>query len=236
MNTVAILAGGTGVRAGGNIPKQFIEIDGKAIIEYSLQVFENHPSIDEILVVVHPDYEEEMRKIWQKGIYHKWKQTLMGGKERFHSSWAAISACEMGEDSHLLIHDAARPLVSPELIDRLLEKIQSYSAVVPVIPVTDTLVQVQDNLIKSAPNRSFFRQVQTPQAFQLPIIKKAFQMAIDDVNICVTDDCSVVLNYLPDVPIAMVEGDKMNIKLTYSTDMELFAKIFLEKNKNVLPI
>lgn len=61
-------------------------------------------------------------------------------------------------------------------------------------------------------------------------------MAIDDVNICVTDDCSVVLNYLPDVPIAMVEGDKINIKLTYSTDMELFKNFFLEKNKNVLPI
>ncbi len=229
MNIVAVLAGGMGNRMGAMVPKQFISIAGKMLIEHSLDVFERHSAIDEIVVVVHRDYEATMRTLQAKGLYRKWKKIVVGGEERFFSSWAALQACDSYSEGNILIHDAARPFVSAALIDRLLSKLRVGSAVIPVLPVTDTLVEVCGDAVVCAPNRNKFRKVQTPQAFRLPIIKKAYKMAIKDANSSFTDDCSVILHYLPHEPILFTEGERNNQKLTYSTDIELFEKIFLEK-------
>lgn len=230
-NIIAVLAGGSGKRVGSNLPKQFIKIAGKTLIEHTLEIFESHTDIHEIMVVVHRDYEKEMLEIQKRLHSEKWKKTVLGGEERFHSAWAAIQACEPDDNAQLLIHDAARPFVSAQLIDKLLDALESHPAVIPVLPVTDTLVEVRNDIVQTAPNRKIFRQVQTPEAFKLEIIRHAYAIAIKDLNCCVTDDCSVILHYLPQIAIKTVIGEKENLKLTYQSDIELFEKIFEEKTK-----
>ncbi|MBO4645869.1 MAG: 2-C-methyl-D-erythritol 4-phosphate cytidylyltransferase [Bacteroidales bacterium] len=225
MNIAGILAGGTGSRMTADMPKQFIDLCGKTVLERTLDVFESHPDIHRVLVVSHPEYMEQTERIRKSGAYEKWDVTVPGGQERHLSSYAAVRACD-GLEGHLLIHDAARPMVSHALIDRLLEALREAEAAAPVVPLRDTLIEASGEYIKSVPERKKFRNVQTPQAFRLSLLRNAFLQAINDSNICFTDDCSVILHYLPQTKIKMVEGEEQNQKLTYYSDIELFKKYF----------
>lgn len=226
MNIAAILSGGTGTRAKAGMPKQFVDLGGKMLIERTIEAFNVHPQIDEIIVVSHPDHIGILKEIQQA--YKKWHLTVAGGSERYLSSWAAVRACENFE-GNLLIHDAARPCVSPELISRIITALADFPAAVPVLPLTDTLLEADGDCVKCVPPRQNFRNVQTPQGFHLDVISKAFQLAINDVNCCFTDDCSVILHYLPTIKVKMVDGDFSNQKLTYHSDIEHFIKLFEKK-------
>lgn len=228
MNIAAILSGGTGTRAEAGMPKQFVDLGGKPMILRTVDVFEECPDIDRIIVVSHPDYIGELDAMRCEGGYHKWDRTIAGGAERYLSSYEAVKACE-GLEGNLFIHDAARPLVTPELIGRLAEALQTAEAAAPVIPLSDTLVEVDDNCIKCVPERRKFRFVQTPQAFHLSLLRQAFDIAMLDSNICVTDDCGLVLTYFPNANIRYVAGEISNKKLTYYSDIEEFSKLFAEK-------
>ncbi len=160
--------------------------------------------------------------------YEKWHLTVEGGSERYLSSWAAIRACENFK-GNLLIHDAARPNVSSELISRVIMALADFPAAVPVLPLTDTLLEADGDCVKCVPLRQNFRNAQTPQGFHLDVIRHAFQLAMNDVNCCFTDDCSVVLHYLPAIKVKMVNGDFSNQKLTYHSDIEYFIKLFEKK-------
>jgi 2-C-methyl-D-erythritol 4-phosphate cytidylyltransferase len=230
MNIAAILSGGVGQRAEAGMPKQFVDLGGKPMILRTIDVFENSPDIDRVIVVSHPDYIGKLEAMRCEGAYRKWDLTIAGGAERYLSSYEAVKACA-GLEGNLFIHDAARPFVTAELIGRLAQALRSAEGAAPVIPLSDTLVEVDESCIKCVPERKKFRFVQTPQAFHLPLLRKAFEMAFKDSNICVTDDCGLVLTYLPDVKICCVEGDIFNRKLTYHSDIELFDKLFSEKGK-----
>ena len=212
------------------MPKQFVDLGGKPMILRTIDVFEASPDIDRIIVVSHPDYIGELETMRCAGGYTKWNQTIAGGSERYLSSFEAVKACA-GLEGNLFIHDAARPFVTTNLIRRLAEALRTAEAAAPAIPLSDTLVEMDSDIIKCVPERKKFRFVQTPQAFSLSIIRKAFEQAINDSNICVTDDCGLILTYLPDIKIKLVEGDILNKKLTYHTDIEMFNKLFIEKNK-----
>lgn len=226
-NIAIILAGGSGQRLGDPIPKQFLKIAGKKVIEHTLDVFQNHPQIDEIAVVCHPHHINEVENLLIKNHYTKLKKVLQGGKERCDSSLAAINAYDVGKEINLIFHDAVRPLVNDRIISDCISALCIYNAVDVAIKTTDTIIQSDDeNRITGIPPRRFLRNGQTPQAFKLSTIKRAYELALQDPEFKTTDDCGVVYKYLPDEPVFIVEGELFNMKLTYKEDVFLLDKLF----------
>lgn len=222
-----ILAGGSGTRLGSNIPKQFLEINGRKVIEYTIDAFELNDLIDEIAIVVREDFIDDVRAIVAKNRYSKVKKLLKGGAERYHSSLAAIAAYPE-DDVKLLFHDAVRPMVSQRIINDCVTALELYDAVDVGIKTSDTIIQVDDgNCIRAVPQRSRLRNGQTPQGFRRGVICKAYELALKDPSFTTTDDCGTVLRYLPEVPIYVVEGESSNMKVTYKEDVELL-KHFLK--------
>lgn len=226
-NIAIILAGGSGHRLGTDTPKQFLKVAGKKVIEHTLDVFQNHPQIDEIAVVSHPNHVSEVEALLIKNHYSKLKKILQGGEERYLSSLAAIKAYDQGEDVNLIFHDAVRPLVNDRIISDCISALQNYNAVDVAIKTTDTIVQANEmNCISGIPIREYLRNGQTPQAFKLSTIKQAYTLALQDPEFKTTDDCGVVYKYLPDEPVYIVEGEQFNMKLTYKEDLFLLDKLF----------
>ncbi len=226
MNIAIILAGGSGIRMGGGVPKQFMKVAGKKIIEHTIDVFEKSEHIDEIAIVCRPDYIADMEQIVVNNEYRKVKKILHGGKERYHSSLSAIAAYE-NDDDNLIFHDAVRPLVNNRIIDDCVRALEQHSAIDVGIPATDTVVQVDsNNCIADIPVRSTLRCGQTPQCFKRGVIKKAYDLALKDANFQTTDDCGVVRRYLPDIPVYVVPGEVFNMKITYMEDLFLLDKLY----------
>ncbi|MBO7481248.1 MAG: 2-C-methyl-D-erythritol 4-phosphate cytidylyltransferase [Bacteroidales bacterium] len=229
-NIAVVLAGGSGRRLGCDLPKQFIEVNGRAIIEYSIDAFEKCNGIDEIAVVVNKDFVSEMNRIVARNSWTKLKKILDGGVERSDSSLSAIKAYE-GVPCNLIFHDAVRPLVSQRIIADVVAALKNYNAVAVSVQPTDTIVEVDvsGRFIGSIPNRSMLRCQQTPQAFCYETIAKAYKLAKEDSEFVATDDCGVVSRYLPDETIFIVDGDDSNIKVTYRKDLRLLENLILEK-------
>lgn len=227
-NIAVILAGGTGSRLGASSPKQFFKVAGKMVIEHTIDVFNHHPLIDEIAVVIHPDYENMMEEIVLKNQWQKVKKILKGGSERYQSSLSAIKAYNNQPDTNLIFHDAVRPLINPQIIDEVVLALNKYNAVDVAVPATDTIIQVNDsgNEITNIPNRNYLRRGQTPQAFKLSVIEKAYELALQDPEFVCTDDCGTVIKYLPKEPVFVVTGAESNMKLTYKEDTFLMDKLF----------
>lgn len=232
MNIAIILAGGSGSRVGGDKPKQFLEVAGKMIIEHTIEAFHRNSRIDEIAIVSRQDYVDDVRQMVMKNGYSKVRHVLSGGKERYHSSLAALAAYTDDADC-LLFHDCVRPLVSQRIINDCLDGLTTHAAVDVAIPATDTIIEVDDEgNICRIPQRSHLRNVQTPQGFRRATIRKAFDLALQDPAFTPTDDVSVVFKYLPDTAIKVIEGDTNNIKITYKEDLA-FAERML-KNPNLV--
>lgn len=229
-NIAVILAGGSGSRLGGDLPKQFIKIAGKMIIEHTIDVFEKNCHIDEIAIVINPNYLYMIEDIIVKNEYKKVRKVLQGGKERYHSSLAAINAYD--NDCNLIFHDAVRPLVNNRIIDECIEALDTYEAIDVAIPTTDTIIRSKDNFINSIPPRAELRNGQTPQCFRREIIKQAYDLALQDPNFQTTDDCGVVFKYLPETPIYIVRGEVFNMKVTYQEDVYALDKFFQLKSIN----
>lgn len=220
MNIAVILAAGSGKRTGMETPKQFVEVNGKLVIEYSLATFQAHPDIDEIAVVTSEAYLPLTNELRNSALYPKWRNVLQGGAERYQSSLAAIQAYENNPDDILLIHDAARPLVSAAVITKVLETMQHSNAAVVAVPASDTVIHSFDNKhIADIPPRKEMYYAQTPQAFRVKIIQRAFELGIQDACFNPTDDSGVVLRYLPEEPIVIVDGESKNRKITYQDDL-----------------
>ncbi|WP_282125936.1 bifunctional cytidylyltransferase/SDR family oxidoreductase [Marinifilum flexuosum] len=234
-NIGVILAGGNGSRFGGNLPKQFIKVAGKTIIEHTLDVFQKCSSIDEVAIVINPNFTSEIETIVSNNQYNKVKKILIGGKERSDSSLAAIKAYQNEEnvdEIKLIFHDAVRPFINRTIINEVIDSLNHCNAVDVAIKATDTIIEVCDkNQIVNVPNRDQLRQGQTPQAFRLKTIKEAYEKALSDPKFKTTDDCGVVLKYLPEETITVVEGAADNIKITYDLDMFIADKLFQLKNQ-----
>lgn len=217
-NIAIVLAGGTGSRMGGSCPKQFRTLAGRTVLEHSLAAFEQNGLVDEVAVVVHRQYHAEIRQLIATRGWKKVKRLLESGTERWGSTLSALKAFE-GEDANLIFHDAARPLVSQRIITEVCEALRSYRAVGVGIASVDTLMEVENGLMTHVPDRSVMQRMQTPQAFSLPVIAEAYRLALADPGFKATDDCSVVLKYLPDTPIYIIRGEERNLKLTYADDL-----------------
>lgn len=229
-NIAVILAGGSGRRFGATRPKQFVDMGGRMVIEHTIDAFDSHPLVSEVVVVVHPDYMEEMQHIARRNTWTKITGILPGGDERQDSTLAALR--HLGKrEAGLIFHDAVRPLVSHRLITNVAEALaEGNAAVNTVLPMTDTVIEVADGATVGRPDRSRLRRVQTPQAFRADIIAEAYRRAAGDPNFRATDDCGVVASYMPEVPIKLVEGEADNIKLTFAEDAPLLLALLKRRN------
>ncbi|MCL2022947.1 MAG: SDR family NAD(P)-dependent oxidoreductase, partial [Oscillospiraceae bacterium] len=226
-NIAIILAGGSGKRCmpGGNTPKQFFKVAGKSVIEHTIDVFDNSKVIDEIAVVTKPEYHEKISDMIIGNSWEKVTKVLDSGEQRYDSSLSAIAAYADEENANLFFHDAVRPLVTDRILQDVDAALENYEAVDVCISATDTIVQGKE-IISNVPDRKLCWQGQTPQAFRLATIKKAYDKALKDPNFSATDDCGVVNIYLPEVAIKIVQGERQNIKLTYIDDLYLLDKLF----------
>ncbi|MFT4245255.1 MAG: bifunctional cytidylyltransferase/SDR family oxidoreductase [Micrococcaceae bacterium] len=222
-NIGIILAAGSGTRLGAHIPKQFLRVAGREIIDYTLEAFQNNENIDEIIVMSNPDFVERTEKISKN--YSKVTAVLSGGKTRNATSNLAIE--HIGQESNLIFHDAVRPFVSNRIINDSISALEDYNAVDVAIPSADTIIQVDNNeILHDIPKRDALRRGQTPQAFKWSTIKHAYELAIKDDTFTATDDCGVIKQYLPDEKIYVVAGEENNIKITHTLDLAIADKLF----------
>ena len=222
-NIAIILAGGSGRRMGGALPKQFLEVNNRTILEYTIDNFERAECIDEIAIVTHPDYVDKMQQIISSNPWKKVARILLGGKERTDSTLSALRTYT-NEDDRLLIHDGVRPMVSQQIIKKVCSALSEYNVVNLAIPAVDTIIEVKDGVMVAAPRRDLLRQVQTPQGFKRETLALAYEKALADPDFMATDDCGVVFKYHPASPIKIVEGETSNIKITYKEDLEILKK------------
>ena len=237
-NIAVILAGGIGARVGGNTPKQLLPLaDGRSVLEHAVCPFEQSPYIDEVCIVMHPDYIAYAEQMLLANAWQKVSQIVPGGKERWESSVNAIKRLgdkairreANGEEVNLLLHDAARPFVSQEIIARVCEALEEHEAVTVAIPSTDTVYEMADNQVARIPQRSTIMRAQTPQAFRLELIAAAYTKALGadicDEQVCAachlpaTDDCGIVHEHMPHIPIHIVLGEEQNKKITFKEDI-----------------
>jgi ribitol-5-phosphate 2-dehydrogenase (NADP+) / D-ribitol-5-phosphate cytidylyltransferase len=220
-----LLAGGVGTRVGLDIPKQLIKVAGRTILEHTMAAFQAHPMVDEIVVMMAEGHLDAVRAMVRNGGYDKVSQVLEGAETRNGTTLRALEV--LPDDSPVLFHDAVRPLVSARIITDCFEALERYDAVDVAIPSADTIIEVSaDDTIRAIPPRASLRRGQTPQAFRAKVLKDAYALADRDEGFTATDDCSVVLRYLPDVPIWVVAGEERNLKVTDPIDVFLADKLF----------
>jgi 2-C-methyl-D-erythritol 4-phosphate cytidylyltransferase len=221
-----VLAGGTGSRVGLKLPKQLLKVAGRTIIEHTVQGLHDCPEVDEILVVMTPEFVPEAEKLLHHAGFPKVSQVLAGGTERSESTRVALDALG-AEECNVLFHDAVRPLLPRRVVRDCVTALATYEAVDTAIGSADTIITVDgESHITDIPDRSRLRRGQTPQGFRLSTIRRAYELAAADPDFRATDDCGVVLHYLPDVPIHVVSGDEQNMKVTYPIDLFLADKLF----------
>lgn len=215
-----VLASGSGERFGSAVPKQFLELAGQAVVEHSLARFAEHPAIDRIVLVIQAAHRPRVEELLARRPVAKLARLVDGGATRQASSTLGIGAIEE-EEGLVLIHDAARPLLSAGLVSSCLDALERHDAIGVAVPSVDTVVQVDDggNLAAIPPRRQMWR-MQTPQGFRLAVIREAHRRAAAEGVTDASDDCGLVLRYrLADVHV--VPGEEDNFKITSPGDLEL---------------
>ena len=209
---VIIVAGGKGLRMGGELPKQFIPVEGRPVLMRTIDTFHACDNTIQIILVLprdHQPYWQELCRDYQFAVPHR---IADGGATRFHSVQNGLALVEAPE-ALVAVHDGVRPFVSPEVISRCYHDAEQYGAVVPVIPVVETVRHLLPEGSETV-NRDDYRLVQTPQTFRASLLRRAYEQLYCDAF---TDDASVVeaLGHA----VHLVEGNRENIKLTTPFDL-----------------
>jgi 2-C-methyl-D-erythritol 4-phosphate cytidylyltransferase len=215
-----VLAGGDGNRFGGEQPKQFVRLAGDPILLRTIRALAASP-VDRMVVVAHPSWLDETRQLVTAASLNIPAVVVPGGATRNESTRSGLRALDAGDDDVVLVHDAVRPLLPREVIQRSIEPILSgrADATDTVIPSADTLVIVDGDAVLEIPDRSRYRRGQTPQSFRKRILTQAYDAAERAGDLSATDDCTVVLRHVPGARIVAVEGDEVNVKITSRIDM-----------------
>ncbi|WJY98276.1 2-C-methyl-D-erythritol 4-phosphate cytidylyltransferase [Corynebacterium fournieri] len=213
--TVAVVAAaGQGTRLGAAVPKAYVELGGRTLLERSVATMAS--VVDRVVVVVSPEMEAEARGILSGYAV----QFVHGGAERADSIYAALNAVPL-DDACILVHDAARALTPPEMVSRVVDAVLGgAAAVVPVVPVADTVKRVAGDAVEETLDRSVLRAAQTPQGFDLRQLREANEKYLaEDPSFVATDDASLMEWF--GAPVTTVEGDPMAFKITTPLDLRL---------------
>ena len=212
MNSAVIVAGGSGSRIGGEIPKQFLKINGDEILSYSVNTFLKHPKINEVVIVSHPDWIDTVSKNYPHC------QVVKGGNRRQYSSLNGVLATD-AKGENVLIHDAARPFVTTRIISDCLEKLIHFEGTAPVMETSNSLIQLENERAIFVDRTKIF-EVQTPQCF-----KKEFILEVLSNTLEGTDEIGMVLRKYPKAKINFVEGEEKNYKITSKMDLQISSQI-----------
>ena len=225
-NVAVILAGGSGNRFGESIPKQFLEVEGKTILEYSMLALQRQPEIDEFSAVVSREYFEKVKSLAEKNGCTKFGKTIAGGSERYESSLNAVRAYEDTPDINILLCDSARPVLRQRYITEVIEALKHYNAATIAVPEIDTVLRVNPEtmLMTQRLDRNEIFRAHTPQGFKYDVLRKAYEIGLKDPDFNPTDDTGVIFKYLPDEKVYIIKGEHDNIKLTYKQDLEIIRK------------
>lgn len=240
--TAIVLAAGQGKRMGSDVAKQYLLLCGKPVLSYTLKSFEES-AVDEIVLVTGKDQIEYCKKeIVEAYGFSKVAQIVAGGRERYHSVALGLEAAGRNalpgaaSCDYVLIHDGARPFVTPGMIAQGIEAVKKYDACVFGMPVKDTIKIVdEDGFAVDTPKRNLVWQVQTPQIFAYSLIKNAYdkliaeEQKLSERKIAVTDD-AMVLELFSGKRVKLIEGSYENIKITTPDDLKI-AKSFLQKEQ-----
>lgn len=219
--TAIVLAAGQGKRMQSSIQKQYMLLEGKPLIYYSLKAFEESAADEIILVAAKGETEYCQKEIVEPYGFKKVTQIVEGGKERYHSVYEGLKAA--AKSSLVLIHDGARPLLTVDIIERAVDGARKYRACVVGMPVKDTIkIADEEEYAVQTPERHLVWQIQTPQAFEYSLIKKAYDLLMSDEanQIGITDDAMVTEKMLHQ-SVKLILGSYSNIKVTTPEDMEI---------------
>ena len=233
--TAIVLSAGQGKRMGASVQKQYIELQGKLIIYYTLSVFQKSEIIDDIILVVGKDQLKYVQEeIVRKYHFTKVKTVVEGGHERYASVWQGLKAREYDkyyeniQDGYVFIHDGARPFVDEEMLERAYDTVRKYKACVAGVPSKDTIKLInEEQFAVTTPERKYVWAVQTPQVFEKTLIFEAYARLMEEECVHVTDDAMVV-EQMMHLPVKLFEGSYENIKITTPEDLDI-ARIFLSK-------
>lgn len=214
-NIAVIVAAGTGTRIGGTTPKQFLMVENKEILAYSLETFSYCKNIDEIVLVINENYKENYLKIIDKYKINKITELIPGGETRQKSVQNAIDfIATKYEEATVLVHDAARPYVSEEIISKNIDAVREYKCCTTAVKSTNSVYMTKNGKFVDEVNREDVYLAQTPQSGLLSIFKKAYE----NINKIYTDEAALfaALGYVPHI----VPGEEKNIKITYPEDIK----------------
>lgn len=235
MNIAIILAGGHGARflnESNKLPKQFYEFCRKEVIAYSLETFNKHSLIDKIIIVSNIEYIKKTEEIVKKYNFDKVIAVVPGGVTRQASVYSAIHYLTYNENvgnANVIIHDAARLLVSNQVITSNIKALESCNAVTTILPCTDSIIYSEDGeQYTNSLDREKIYMVQTPQSFKLDVLRSAHKFA-QSLNIMDSSDDASLMKLLNE-NVILVKGNKANMKLTTEEDLIFIKAIFEELN------
>ncbi|MCI6065362.1 2-C-methyl-D-erythritol 4-phosphate cytidylyltransferase [bacterium] len=220
-----VLAAGSGKRMNSKVHKQYLIIQDRPVLYYSLKAFEDS-AVDEIVLVVGKGEEKFCRKeIVDKYGISKVKAIVEGGKERYHSVFEGLK--QTSDADYVLIHDGARPFVNQDIIRRCMQEVQKYQACVVGMPVKDTIkIADEEGYAKQTPDRKNVWMIQTPQTFSYALIYEAYEEMLKTEDTAITDD-AMVLERIKGKKSKLIEGSYRNIKITTPEDL-LIANVYLQ--------
>lgn len=223
--TAIVLAAGSGKRMNSKVHKQYLIIQDRPVLYYSLKAFEDS-AVDEIVLVVGKGEEKICRKeIVDKYGISKVKAIVEGGKERYHSVFEGLK--QTSDADYVLIHDGARPFVNQDIIRRCMQEVQKYQACVVGMPVKDTIkIADEEGYAKQTPDRKNVWMIQTPQTFSYALIYEAYEEMLKTEDTAITDD-AMVLERIKGKKSKLIEGSYRNIKITTPEDL-LIANVYLQ--------
>ncbi len=230
-----LLAAGRGTRFGGATPKQFVQLEGKPIYQYTQLLFTVSPVFEAVVTVVGTDRLEQIRA--EVEAMHGGSTPVVvtpGGETRAASCLCGLRAlAELGtirDEDIVFIHDAARPFLTAEMVDDLIRAMEFEDAVTLAVQSTETLLEVSsDGNVVSVPNRSTFWRAQTPQVFRYGLLSSAYRLSEQKGLLDNTDECSLVRRAFPQQRIAVVPGDVRNIKVTHPDDYAMVSSHLKEE-------
>ena len=219
MNAVIIVAGGKGLRMGGDIPKQFLPIGGKPVLMHTIDRFLHYDATMQVVLVLPESQQDYWRELCEEYHYSQPYILANGGETRFHSVKNGLA--KVSSDAILIgVHDGVRPFVSNETIQATYEAATRFDAVVPVIDVVETIRHVVNGKDSNTVPRSEYRLVQTPQVFSASLLRSAYEQPYTEIF---TDDASVVEHFGNSV--ALIPGNRENIKITTPFDLAIASAL-----------